>query len=135
MVLHINHIAIAVEDIANASKIFETILGQSIYKNELVPSEGVNTHFIQVGETKIELLESVNENSSVAKYLSKKGQGMHHIALEVDNIFAEMERLKNEGFELLNDTPKKGADNKLICFLHPKTTSGVLIELVQHAND
>lgn len=131
MVKNIDHIAIAVNDLAVAAPIFEAILGTTIYKKEMIASEGVCTHFLQIGETKIELLESINENGTIAKFLQKKGQGMHHIALEVDDIYQEMKRLQAQGFELLNDVPKIGADQKLICFLHPNTTAGVLVELVQ----
>jgi methylmalonyl-CoA/ethylmalonyl-CoA epimerase len=131
VVKYIDHIAIAVSDLVSTVQVFETILGTSIYKKELVASEGVQTYFLQLGGTKIELLESVSEDSAIAKFIHKKGDGMHHIALEVDDIYQEMDRLKAAGFEVLNDIPKKGADNKLICFLHPKTTGGVLIELVQ----
>lgn len=131
MVKNIDHIAIAVNDLAVAAPIFEAILGTTIYKKEMIASEGVCTHFLQIGETKIELLESINESGTIAKFLQKKGQGMHHIALEVDDIYQEMKRLQAQGFELLNDVPKIGADQKLICFLHPNTTAGVLVELVQ----
>ena len=131
MVKYIDHIAIAVSDLVSTVQVFETILGTSIYKKELVASEGVQTYFLQLGGTKIELLESVSEDSAIAKFIHNKGDGMHHIALEVDDICQEMDRLKAAGIEVLNDIPKKGADNKLICFLHPKTTGGVLIELVQ----
>ncbi|MEY3451903.1 MAG: methylmalonyl-CoA epimerase [Bacteroidota bacterium] len=131
MVKNIDHIAIAVNDLAVAAPIFEAILGTAIYKKEMIASEGVCTHFLQIGETKIELLESINESGTIAKFLQKKGQGMHHIALEVDDIYQEMKRLQAQGFELLNDVPKIGADQKLICFLHPNTTAGVLVELVQ----
>jgi methylmalonyl-CoA/ethylmalonyl-CoA epimerase len=131
VVKNIDHIAIAVNNLAVAAPIFETILGTTIYKKEMVESEGVCTHFLQIGETKIELLESTPENGTLAKFLQKKGQGMHHIALEVDDIYLEMNRLQAQGFELLNDIPKIGADHKLICFLHPNTTAGVLVELVQ----
>ncbi|MEY3417751.1 MAG: methylmalonyl-CoA epimerase [Bacteroidota bacterium] len=131
MVKNIDHIAIAVNDLAVAAPIFEAILGTAIYKKEMIASEGVCTHFLQIGETKIELLESINDNGTIAKFLQKKGQGMHHIALEVDDIYQEMKRLQAQGFELLNDVPKIGADQKLICFLHPNTTAGVLVELVQ----
>jgi methylmalonyl-CoA/ethylmalonyl-CoA epimerase len=131
VVKNIDHIAIAVNDLAVAAPIFEAILGTAIYKKEMIASEGVCTHFLQIGETKIELLESINDNGTIAKFLQKKGQGMHHIALEVDDIYQEMKRLQAQGFELLNDVPKIGADQKLICFLHPNTTAGVLVELVQ----
>ena len=107
------------------------MLNKSSYKDERVDSESVTTRFYQVGETKLELLESDNENSAISKFIAKKGGGMHHIAFHVDDIFAEIERLKGEGFTILNETPKEGADNKLIAFLHPKSTAGVLVELCQ----
>jgi methylmalonyl-CoA/ethylmalonyl-CoA epimerase len=127
----IEHIGIAVSDIEESNKIFTKIFGKENYKEERVESEGVVTSFFQVGENKIELVAATNEDSPIAKFLSKNREGMHHIAFDVENIEAEMERLKNEGIRILNDKPKKGADNKLICFLHPKDTNGVLIELCQ----
>ena len=127
----IEHIAIAVSDIDASNKIFEKIFGKENYKSEKVESEGVVTSFFQIGENKIELVAASNSDSPISKFLAKNKEGMHHIAFAVDNIQAEMERLKNEGITLLNDAPKKGADNKLICFLHPKDTNGVLIELCQ----
>ncbi len=125
----IDHIGIAVKDLSISIPLFEKLLNSQCYKQELVETEQVLTAFFNKDDTKIELLESVTENGVIAQYISKRGEGMHHIAFEVDDIFVEMERLKKEGFVLLNDTPKKGADNKLVCFLHPKTTNGVLIEL------
>jgi methylmalonyl-CoA/ethylmalonyl-CoA epimerase len=127
----VEHIGIAVKDIKASSSLYETLLGVPCYKTELVSSEAVQTAFFQVGESKIELLSATEENSVIANFIAKKGEGIHHIAFEVDDIYAEMERLKSEGFTLLNEEPKKGADNKLVCFVHPKGTSGVLIELCQ----
>lgn len=127
----IEHIGIAVADIDASNKVFEKVFGKENYKSEKLESEGVVTSFFQIGENKIELVAATNSDSPISKFLSKKREGMHHIAFAVDNIQAEMERLKNEGITLLNDAPKKGADNKLICFLHPKDTNGVLIELCQ----
>lgn len=129
--LKVEHIGIAVKDLASANLLFGKLFGQDAYKQEGVESEGVTTSFFKLGETKIELLEATREDSPIAKFIEKRGEGVHHIAYEVADIYAEMERLKNEGFILLNETPKKGADNKLICFLHPKTTNGVLVELCQ----
>jgi len=111
--------------------LFEKLLKSQCYKTEIVSSEMVSTAFFQLGATKIELLESTDEDGAISKFIEKKGEGVHHIAFEVENIELEMERLKNDGFILLNDKPKKGADNKIICFLHPKNTNGVLIELCQ----
>ncbi len=114
---------------AKAVPLFEKLLNSQCYKTEQVESENVTTAFFKVGDTKIELLESTAEDGVIAKFINKKGEGVHHIAFAVDDIYAEMERLKKEGFVLLNETPKNGADNKLVCFLHPKDTNGVLIEL------
>ncbi len=125
------HIGIAVKELATAVPIFEKLLNSPCYKTETVESEKVNTAFFKKGETKIELLESSQPDGVIAKFIEKKGEGMHHIAFEVADIYAEMERLKNEGFTLLNEQPKNGADNKLVCFLHPKGTNGVLVELCQ----
>jgi methylmalonyl-CoA/ethylmalonyl-CoA epimerase len=127
--LKVEHIGIAVKDLAISIPLFEKLLNSHCYKTELVEGEKVNTAFFRSGETKIELLESIDPDGVISKFIEKKGEGLHHIAFAVDNIEAEMERLKNEGFVLLNDTPKPGADNKLICFLHPKTTNGMLVEL------
>lgn len=127
----IEHIGIAVKDINSANDIYEKLLAGVHYKAEEVASEGVNTSFFQVGPNKIELLEATNPDSPIAKFIEKRGEGIHHIAFEVEDIHAEMERLKSEGFILLNDAPKKGADNKLVCFIHPKAANGVLIELCQ----
>ena len=129
--LKVEHIGIAVKNLETSNLLFTKLFGQIAYKQESVESEGVITSFFKVGETKIELLEASKEDSPIAKFIEKRGEGMHHIAYEVADIHSEMERLKNEGFVLLNETPKKGADNKLVCFLHPKTTNGVLVELCQ----
>ena len=129
--LKVEHIGIAVRTLADSVPLFEKLLNSQCYKTEMVESESVHTAFFKKGETKVELLESTDANGVISKYIDKKGEGLHHIAFEVENILAEMQRLKNEGFTLLNENPKKGADNKLICFLHPKHTNGVLIELCQ----
>ena len=131
MILRVEHIGIAIKEMDSANKLFESLLGISNYKMEEVVSENVKTSFFKTGDTKIELLEATSDNSPISKFIEKKGQGIHHIAFETDNIVAEMQRLKDLGFELLSDQPKKGADNKLICFLHPKSTNGVLVELCQ----
>ena len=128
---HIEHIGIAVKNLEFSNDLFTKLLGTTPYKQEGVESEGVMTSFFQTGQTKIELLEATNPESPIAKFIEKKGEGIHHIAFEVADILSEMERLKNEGFILLNDVPKKGADNKLVCFLHPKGTNSVLVELCQ----
>jgi methylmalonyl-CoA/ethylmalonyl-CoA epimerase len=125
----IEHIGIAVKDLATSVPLFEKLLNSQCYKTEQVENEKVNTAFFKTGETKVELLESTDPDGVVARFIAKKGEGLHHIAFEVADIETEMERLKSEGFVLLNEKPKPGADNKLICFLHPKTTNGVLIEL------
>jgi methylmalonyl-CoA/ethylmalonyl-CoA epimerase len=129
--LRIEHIGIAVKELQRSVPLFEQLLNTPCYKTETVGSEGVNTAFFRNGEGKIELLEATNEDSPIARFLAKKGEGIHHIAFEVENIHAEMKRLSALGFELLNETPKDGADNKLVCFLHPKTTNGVLVEICQ----
>lgn len=131
----IEHIGIAVKDLDISIPIYEKLLNTPCYKKEIVESEGVTTAFFQTGVNKIELLSANNEASAIAKFLSKKGEGIHHIAFDVEDIYSEMERLSGEGFELINKQPKKGADNKLICFLHPKGTNGVLIELCQEIKD
>ncbi|MEZ4909680.1 MAG: methylmalonyl-CoA epimerase [Saprospiraceae bacterium] len=131
MIGKIEHIGIAVKDLSSSQKIYETLLNTPAYKREVVESEFVETLFFRSGVNKIELLQSLHEDSAIHKFIQKKGEGIHHIAFEVDDIYSEMQRLKDEGFILINDEPKKGADNKLICFLHPKTTHGVLIELCQ----
>ncbi len=129
--LKTEHIGIAVKDLAISIPLFEKLLNSVCYKTETVEGEKVNTAFFQKGETKIELLESTDPNGVIAKFIERKGEGMHHIAFEVTDIKAEMKRLQAEGFILLNEEPKTGADNKLVCFLHPKGTNGVLIELCQ----
>ncbi len=129
--LKVEHIGIAVHSLSASIPLFEKLLNTSCYKQEEVLSEKVSTAFFQKGETKIELLESIDPKGVIAKFISKKGEGMHHIAFEVADINLEMKRLQKEGFILLNEEPKKGADNKWVCFLHPKGTNGVLIELCQ----
>ncbi len=131
----IEHIGIAVRNLNESNKLFEKLFGASAYKEEEVESEGVKTSFFMNGPNKIELLEATNTESPIAKFIEKKGEGIHHIAFDVENIYTEVERLKDEGFVILNETPKKGADNKLVVFLHPKTTNGVLIELCQEIAD
>ena len=125
------HIGIAVKELKASQRLFEKLLNTNAYKQEAVESEGVTTLFFQTGETKIELLEASNSDSPIAKFIEKRGEGIHHVAFEVDDIVTEMKRLSDEGFVLLNAEPKHGADNKLVCFLHPKSTNGVLIELCQ----
>ena len=127
----IEHIGIAVKDLEKSNILFAALFGEKHYKMEEVLSEGVKTSFFKSGPNKIELLEATNPESPIAKFITKKGEGIHHIAFAVDDIKAEIKRLQNEGFTVLNEVPKKGADNKLVAFLHPKTTNGVLIELCQ----
>lgn len=127
----IEHLGIAVKDLEKSTRLFQRLLGKDPYKEENVQEEGVNTIFFQVGETKIELLEATREDSPISKYISTKSEGIHHIAFMVEDIFSEVERLKDLGFEILNEIPKDGADNKLVVFLHPKSTNGVLVELCQ----
>lgn len=127
----VEHIGIAVKDISNTNTLFEKLLNAKSYKIEEVLSESVLTSFFQVGETKIELLQATDSESPIAKFIEKRGEGIHHIAFEVSDIEAEMKRLQDEGFTLINEQAKDGADNKKICFLHPKHTNGVLIELCQ----
>jgi methylmalonyl-CoA/ethylmalonyl-CoA epimerase len=129
--IRIEHIGIAVKKLSVSISLFESLLASDCYKVEAVESEKVTTAFLKKGETKIELLESADPEGVIARFIDKKGEGLHHIAFEVEDIHAEMERLKKEGFQLLSDRPKKGADNKLVCFVHPKTTNGVLIEICQ----
>ena len=129
--LKVEHIGIAVKGLISSVPLYEKLLNTLCYKTEMVESEQVNTAFFQVGTTKIELLESIDPNGIIARFITKKGEGIHHIAFAVADITAEMERLQKEGFILLNEKPKKGADNKWVCFLHPKGTNGVLIELCQ----
>jgi len=132
-ILHIEHIGIAVKDLTNSSPLFEKLLNTQCYKTEEVDSEKVKTAFFQTSVNKFELLEGTSIESPISKFIEKRGEGIHHIALAVDNIVEEMERLKKEGFILLNESPKRGADNKLVCFIHPKSSNGVLIELCQDA--
>ncbi len=127
----IEHIGIAVHDLKSAGITYEKLLNTIIYQTEEVVSEAVKTAFLQTGPNKIELLQALSDDSPIAKFLAKKGEGIHHIAFEVTDIKAEMARLKSEGFTLLNDEPKPGADNKLVCFVHPKSANGVLVELCQ----
>ena len=127
----IEHIGIAVKDLKKSNDLFARLFGTSNYKMETVESEGVRTSFFEAGPNKIELLEGIDEDSPISKFIAKKGEGIHHIALAVDDILSEVNRLKKEGFIILNEIPKKGADNKLVVFLHPKSTNGVLIELCQ----
>lgn len=127
--LKLEHIGIAVKSISSSMTLFETLLNTNCYKQEIVASENVNTAFFKKGETKIELLESTNADGVISRYIEKKGEGIHHLAFEVEDIYAEMDRLKSAGFTLLNEKPKDGADNKLVCFLHPKDTNSVLVEL------
>ena len=129
--LNIEHIGIAVKDLAKSIPLFEQLLNTPCYKTEEVVSEGVKTAFFKTGEAKIELLQASNDTSAISKFISKKGEGIHHLAFEVENIEAEMKRLQALGFELLSSEPKLGADNKKICFLHPKSTNGILVELCQ----
>lgn len=127
----IEHIGIAVKNLEQSNILFSKLFGKAPYKTELVESEGVSTSFFMMGDSKIELLQATNPTSAIAKFIEKKGEGIHHIAYDVEDIYAEMERLSKEGFELINKEPKKGADNKLVCFLHPKSTNGILVELCQ----
>ena len=129
----IEHLGIAVENLEKANEVFKKLLGKAHYKVETVEREGVSTSFFEIGESKIELLEAKNEESAIYRFIGNKGQGLHHIAIAVDDIRAEMDRLIDEGFVLLSNEPLPGADNKLICFIHPKTTNGVLVELCQDA--
>ncbi|WP_196911872.1 MULTISPECIES: methylmalonyl-CoA epimerase [unclassified Aquimarina] len=127
----IEHLGIAVKDIEQANTLYEKLLGVAPYKQEAVESEAVITSFFKVGDSKIELLASTREDGPIGKFIAKKGEGIHHIAFDVDNIELELDRLEKEGFQLINKVPKPGADNKLVAFLHPKSTNGVLIELCQ----
>lgn len=128
---NVEHIGIAVSDLAVAEALYSALLNTQPYKRESVESEQVTTSFFKINQTKIELLEATGPDSAIARFIEKKGEGMHHIAFEVQDIFAEMERLREAGFTLLNEVPKRGADNKLVCFVHPKSARGVLIELCQ----
>ncbi|MGZ3863129.1 MAG: methylmalonyl-CoA epimerase [Bacteroidia bacterium] len=133
MLKKVEHIGIAVKNLQESNELFKKLFGKDAYKLEKVESENVSTSFFRMGETKIELLEARNENSAIAKFIEKRGEGIHHMAFEVDDIYAEIKRLQAEGFAFTRENPEpvKGADNKLICFLHPKSTNGVLIELCQ----
>ena len=131
---NVEHIGIAVKNLNGANQLFRTLFNKESYKEEVVNSEDVTTSFFQLGETKIELLEG-GSNSAIAKFIEKKGEGIHHIAFEVDDIHSEIKRLKHEGFQVLNEAPKKGADNKLVCFVHPKSANGVLVELCQEIKE
>ena len=132
MINKVEHLGIAVKDIDSSNKLFAKLLGKQHYKTESVESESVITSFFKIGEQKIELLQSTDERGPIAKFIEKRKEGAHHLALHVDSIVEEVKRLKKEGFEFISETPKKGADNKIIVFLHPKTTNGVLIELCQN---
>jgi methylmalonyl-CoA/ethylmalonyl-CoA epimerase len=127
----IEHLGIAVRDLKRSNILFSKLLGKESYKEEAVEGEAVKTSFFMVGETKIELLEATRPESPIAKFIDKKSEGIHHIAFDVEDIYVEMERLKREGFEILNEIPKEGADNKIVVFLHPRSTNGVLVELCQ----
>jgi methylmalonyl-CoA/ethylmalonyl-CoA epimerase len=131
----IEHIGIAVKNLEKANQLYASLLGEPAYKTEEVASENVKTSFFKSGPNKIELLQATSPESAIAKFIEKKGEGIHHIAFAVSDIVSEIKRLQKEGFVILNDTPKKGADNKLIAFLHPKSTNGVLIELCQEIDD
>jgi len=131
----LEHIGIAVKSLSNSIPLFEALLNRNCYKTETVESERVNTAFFRMGDTKIELLEGLEENGVIAKFIERKGEGLHHLAFEVNDILSEMDRLKRQGFMLLNEVPQHGADNKLVCFVHPKTTNGVLIELCQSVRE
>ncbi len=129
--MHLDHIGIAVANLEEAISTYEKLLGTECYKQEVVEEQKVNTAFFRTGESKVELLGATSEDSVIAKYVEKKGEGMHHVAFEVDDIRAEMERLREEGFTVLSDEPSRGADNKLVAFVHPKDTKGVLVEICQ----
>ena len=131
MIEKIEHIGIAVKNLDDANKIYEQLLGTPPYKMEIVDSEGVNTSFFKTGESKVELLQATKDESAISKFIAKKGEGIHHIAFAVKDINKEIKRLKEGGYTIINKSPKKGADNKLVCFVHPKNTKGVLIELCQ----
>jgi len=133
--IRLEHLGIAVKNLEESNELFEKMLGRPFYKVEEVESEHVKTAFFKIGESKIELLEATAPESAIAKYVEKRGEGIHHVAFEVEDIYAEMERLKREGFRLLNEEPKRGADNKLVCFVHPKSANGILLELCQEIKD
>jgi methylmalonyl-CoA/ethylmalonyl-CoA epimerase len=129
--MKLEHIGIAVKDLSQSNALFELLFGEAPYKTETVTSEKVSTSFFQTGDTKIELLEATHKDSPIAKFIEKRGEGIHHIAFEVADIHAAMQEMKGKGFQLLSDTPRKGADNKLVCFIHPKSANGVLVEICQ----
>jgi methylmalonyl-CoA/ethylmalonyl-CoA epimerase len=129
--MKLEHIGIAVKSLGVSDELFEKLLGKNSYKNETVEREGVTTSFYRTGDSKIELLEASNAGSPIAKFIEKKGEGIHHLAFGVENIYDEIERLKKEGFQFISEEPKDGADNKLVAFLHPKSTNGVLVEICQ----
>ena len=131
MIKKIEHLGIAVKDLNKSNELFKKLLGEQSYKTEAVDSESVTTSFFKVGDQKIELLEASEPNSTIARFIERRGEGMHHLAFHVENIDEEIERLEKEGFEFVSKTPTKGADNKMVVFLHPKTTNGVLVELCQ----
>ena len=133
--MKVEHIGIAVKSLKNSNELFSKLFNFDPYKIEKVESENVNTSFFKCGETKIELLEASSADSAIHKFIEKRGEGIHHIAFEVENIYEEIQRLKKEGFVVLNEAPKKGADNKLVCFLHPKSSNGVLVELCQEISE
>ena len=131
MIKKIQHLGIAVKDLNKSNELFKKLLGEESYKTEAVDSESVTTSFFKVGDQKIELLEASEPNSTIARFIERRGEGMHHLAFHVENIDEEIERLEKEGFEFVSKIPTKGADNKMVVFLHPKTTNGVLVELCQ----
>lgn len=131
MFLRLEHLGIAVKDLAAVNELYGSLLGKGPYKEEEVASEHVRTSFFQIGESKLEFLEATAPESAIARFIEKKGEGLHHVAFEVEDIHAEMQRLQAAGFQLLHETPKLGADNKLVCFLHPRSSNGVLVELCQ----
>lgn len=133
--MHIDHIGIAVDDLEKAIETYEKLLDGACYKREVVEEQKVETAFFRTGESKVELLGAIEPDSVIAKYVAKKGEGMHHVAFEVDDIHAELERLQKEGFTVLSDKPSRGADNKLVAFIHPKDNSGVLVELCQSVEE
>jgi methylmalonyl-CoA/ethylmalonyl-CoA epimerase len=133
--IRLEHIGIAVKNLSDSNELFRQLFGESHYKIEEVASEHVSTSFFKIGESKVELLEGTDPDSAISKFIEKRGEGIHHIAFEVEDIQAEMKRLEGEGFRLLNEQPKRGADNKLVCFLHPKSANGVLVELCQTIRD
>ncbi|MCB0642816.1 MAG: methylmalonyl-CoA epimerase [Phaeodactylibacter sp.] len=133
--VRLEHIGIAVKALQESNALFEQLLGTAPYKMEVVESEHVTTSFFQIGESKVELLEATAPESAIAKFIEKRGEGIHHVAFEVEDIHAEMDRLRGQGFRLLNEAPKRGADNKLVCFVHPKSANGVLVELCQSIRD